>query len=158
MVFRSLRDISFLPPKHHQVLSYHVVVGEADNATLQGTLQEFDTLLTDRALRNSRDGGIIDATGQVANLLASDLQAVNGYVHAIDLVLEPYPLFTQSPTSAPTAAPTSAPLLDLIETLEAENEDSFSEYFGQFDTILTALSTSGLDIELAQPNGPFTVS
>ncbi|CAN0484279.1 unnamed protein product, partial [Laminaria digitata] len=130
--------LTFDPAILTTVLSYHVVVGEADNATLRGTLQEFDTLLNNRFLRNSRDGSIIDGTGQVANLLAADLQAVNGYVHAIDLVLEPYPLFTQSPTSAPTAAPT--------------------EYFGQFDTILAALSTSGLDIELAQPNGPFTVS
>ena len=147
------------PPqtKRTQVLSYHVIQGEADNATLRETLQEFSTLLPNRTLSNSRDGGIIDATGQVANLLAADLQAVNGYVHAIDIVLEPYPLFTQSPTSAPTAAPTATPLLDLMETLEAENLDPTSKYFGQFDTILAALATSELDLELAEPNGPYTV-
>lgn len=140
------------------MLSYHIVGGVADNATLNGTPQEFSTLLADRVLRNSRQGGVIDGTGQVANILAADLQAVNGYVHAIDVVLEPYPLFTQSPTASPTAAPTSTPLLDLVETLIVENEDPMSDFMGEFDTILAALSVSRLDVELKGPIGQFTVS
>lgn len=136
------------------VLSYHVVPNEAvDNSTLRGPLREFQTLLSGRALRNSLDGGVLDGTGMKASVLAADLQAVNGYLHAIDIVLEWYPLFTQSPTSAPTATPT---LLDLVDTLAADNADRGGEYFGQFDTMIAALSVSELDLELEQP-GPFTV-
>lgn len=140
-----------------QVLTYHVILGEADNATLRGSLQEFDTLLANGTLRNTVDGGVLDGTGQVGKLLAADLQAVNGYVHAIDVVLEPYPLFTQSPTAAPTAAPTSTPLLDLVQTLMDENDDPTSEYFSEFDTMIAALVSTGLDKKLAAPSGPFTV-
>ncbi|CAN0395399.1 unnamed protein product, partial [Ectocarpus sp. 8 AP-2014] len=72
------------------VLRYHIVTNEAaDNATLRGPLREFDTLLSGSTLRNSLDGGILDDTQMKASLLAADLQAVNGYMHAIDIVLEP---------------------------------------------------------------------
>ncbi|CAN0040563.1 unnamed protein product, partial [Hapterophycus canaliculatus] len=136
------------------VLSYHVITNEAvDNSTLRGSLREFDTMLQGNTLRNSLSGGVLDDTGVEANVLAADLQAVNGLVHVIDIVLEPYPLFTQSPTAAPTPAPT---LLDLVHTLEMENGDTTNDYFGMFDTMIAALSASGLDLELAQP-GPFTV-
>lgn len=137
------------------VLRYHIVTNEAaDNATLRGPLREFDTLLSGSTLRNSLDGGILDDTQMKASLLAADLQAVNGYMHAIDIVLEPYPLFTQSPTAAPTAAPT---YLVIVDMLVAENADPFSPYFGQFDTMIAALAaSSGLDMELSAP-GPFTV-
>ncbi|CAN0124164.1 unnamed protein product [Ectocarpus sp. 4 AP-2014] len=137
------------------VLRYHIVTNEAaDNATLRGPLREFDTLLSGSTLRNSLDGGILDDTQMKASLLAADLQAVNGYMHAIDIVLEPYPLFTQSPTAAPTAAPT---YLVIVDMLVAENADPFSPYFGQFDTMIAALAaSSGLDIELSAP-GPFTL-
>eukprot|EP00903_Cladosiphon_okamuranus_P012606 g11796.t2 len=131
------------------ILSYHVVANEAvDNSTLNGPLREFSTLLSGSTLRNAVDGGVLDATQMKANILAADLQAVNGYLHAIDIVLEPYPLFTQSPTAAPTAAPT---YLSLVDTLVAENADSTGAYFGQFDTMIAALSASNLDIELAGP-------
>ncbi len=136
------------------VLSYHIVPNQAvDNSTLQGPLREFQTLLPGRVLRNSLDGGLLDGTGMKANVLAADLQAVNGYLHAIDAVLEWYPLFTQSPTSAPTAAPI---LRDLVDTLVIENADRDGEYFGQFDTMIAALSVTEFHLELEQP-GPFTV-
>lgn len=136
------------------VLSYHVITNEAvDNSTLRGSLREFDTMLQGNTLRNSVSGGVLDDTGVEATVLAADLQAVNGLVHVIDVVLEPYPMFTQSPTAAPTAAPT---LLDLVRMLEIENTDPANPYFGMFDTMIEALSASGLDLELAQP-GPFTV-
>lgn len=136
------------------VLSYHVVANEAvDNSTLNGPLREFNTLLPGSTLRNAVDGSVLDATQMKANILAGDLQAVNGYLHAVDIVLEPYPLFTQSPTAAPTAAPT---LLALMDMLVAENADFIGPYFGQFDTVIAALSASDLDKELAGP-GPFTV-
>ncbi|CAM9126218.1 unnamed protein product [Scytosiphon promiscuus] len=136
------------------VLSYHVITNEAvDNSTLRGSLREFDTMLDGNTLRNSLSGGVLDDTGVEASVLAADLQAVNGLIHVIDVVLEPYPLFTQSPTAAPTAAPT---LLDLVLTLEMENGDPANPYYGKFDTMIEALSASGLDLELAQP-GPFTL-
>lgn len=139
------------------MLKYHIARGEVSNATLLGTPTELDTLLTNGTLRSSRQGGVIDGTGEVASILAADLQAVNGYVHAIDIVLEPYPLFTQSPTASPTSAPTSTPLMDLVETLKAENEDPMGVYFGEFDTMIAALTASGFDIELVEPNRVFTV-
>lgn len=74
------------PVSTSKILTYHMTRGEVDNATLQSTPQEFDTLLPKRTLRNSRQGGVIDATGKVATLLAADLLALNGLVHAIDQV------------------------------------------------------------------------
>lgn len=136
------------------VLSYHVVANEAvDNSTLDGPLREFNTLLPGSTLRNAVDGGVLDATQMKANILAANLQAVNGYLHAVDTVLEPYPLFTQSPTAAPTAAPV---FLTLVDTLVAENADRTGAFFGQFDTMIAALAASGLDLELAGPES-FTV-
>lgn len=134
-----------------EVIQYHIVANEAvDNSTLRGPLREFNTLLPGSSLRNSVDGGVLDDTGAKASLLAADMPAVNGYLHAIDIVFEPYPLFTQSPTPAPTT------LYDLLETLEAENADSGSGFFGEFDTLLAAITASNLDRELVLP-GPFTV-
>ena len=138
------------------LVGYHVVPNEmVGNSTLTGPLREFDTLLSGSALRNTADGAgaVLDGTGARGSVLAADLRAVNGYLHAIDTVLEWSPLFTQSPTSAPTATPI---LRDLVGTLVAENEDRDGEYFGQFDTMIAALSASGLDLELELP-GPFTV-
>lgn len=135
----------------YTVFRYHIVANEAvDNSTLAGPLREFNTLLPGSTLRNSLDGGVLDDTGAKASLLAADMQAVNGYLHAIDIVFEPYPLFTQSPTPAPTS------LYDLVETLEAENADAGSTFFGEFDTLIAAISASGLDQELVLP-GPYTV-
>lgn len=134
-----------------EVIKYHIVANEAvDNSTLRGPLREFNTLLPGSSLRNSIDGGVIDGTGAKASLLAADMKAVNGYLHAIDIVFEPYPMFTQSPTPAPTS------LYDLMETLEAENADSGSDFFGEFETLIAAITASNIDRELVQP-GPFTV-
>lgn len=63
-----------------------MVRGSVDNDTLWSSPREFDTLLMDRTLRNSRQGGVIDATGKGANVIAADLLGLNGYVHAIDMV------------------------------------------------------------------------
>lgn len=71
-----------------QLLTYHMVRGEVDNATLRASGQEFDTLLVNHTLRNSLQGGVIDGTGEEATVIAADLLALNGLVHAIDAVRE----------------------------------------------------------------------
>lgn len=65
---------------------------------------------------------------------------------------------TAAPTAVPTASPTVTPLLDLVATIEADNEDVLGAYYGMFDTVIAALLASGLDTEFAEPNGPYTVT
>lgn len=139
-----------------QVLKYHILQGEVSNSTLSGPPRDFRTLLANETVENTPDGGILDDTGKNATLLAADLRAVNGLVHVIDSVLEPYTVFTETPTAAPTAAPTTAATLNIVETLMATNQDDANAYYGMFDTLLSAIRVSGLATRLSAP-GPYTV-
>lgn len=65
---------------------------------------------------------------------------------------------TDAPTSIPTASPTAIEVLDLVSTLIVMNEDPMSEFYGQLDTVITALTTAMMDGNLSDPKGSFTVS
>lgn len=73
------------------VLSYHVIAG--DNIT-SGELQDGDTAQTflGQDITVNIDGStvtITDASGGVSTVVATDVQATNGVIHAIDSVLLP---------------------------------------------------------------------
>lgn len=68
-----------------------------------------------------KDGVLKDGLGREANLIAVDLRAKNGIIHAIDSVLLPY----QSPN-----------VVDLAIEL---NSNTNSPYFGEFDILIAAV-------------------
>jgi uncharacterized surface protein with fasciclin (FAS1) repeats len=74
------------------ILTYHVVAGEvpaADVVQLDG--QEVETLQGTTLTVGVTDDGVTltDATGQVVNVVVTDVYADNGVIHVIDAVLLP---------------------------------------------------------------------
>ncbi len=110
------------------VLQHHVVAGKADSAAVLGAAEH--TTLAETTLAVDAEAVTIGG----ANIIATDLEASNGYVHVIDAVLFP-PAAEELPSIAEIA--TDA---------------------GNFMTLLTAVETAGLTSLLADDSaGPFTV-
>lgn len=74
----------------NNVLQYHVVNG-ANVLSAQLTDEQIVTSLEGSTFKIDLTGGakIVDAKGRVANIIATDVQATNGVVHAIDKVILP---------------------------------------------------------------------
>ncbi|MDQ3287268.1 MAG: fasciclin domain-containing protein [Pseudomonadota bacterium] len=78
-----------------QVLTYHVVAGDVDAATLTQQIEAGNgsaTLTTVQGATLTAKAGadgvtVTDAQGNVANVIAADLDASNGVVHVVDRVL-----------------------------------------------------------------------
>lgn len=69
-----------------RVLRYHIVRGAFEAAEVL----ERERLRTTQGGRIFRSGGILtDANGRTANIIAVDIPAANGIIHAIDQVLLP---------------------------------------------------------------------
>ncbi|MEJ4087554.1 fasciclin domain-containing protein [Galbibacter orientalis] len=113
------------------VLTYHVVAGA--NAT-SGTLSDGQMITTaqgeDVTIMTADGVKIMDATDTPANVVAADVQAGNGVIHAIDKVLLPQTIVdAMNPTIAGFVAMNNdySSLLaavqkaDLVETLNAED-------------------------------------
>ena len=85
-----LNDID--EPTLSAVLSNHVVVGiNQGSATFSGGL-EFTTAQGGSLLFNFNDNGagiLTDDNGRTSNIIAVDIQANNGIIHAIDTVVLP---------------------------------------------------------------------
>ncbi|EIJ37194.1 secreted/surface protein with fasciclin-like repeats [Galbibacter orientalis DSM 19592] len=113
------------------VLTYHVVAGA--NAT-SGTLSDGQMITTaqgeDVTIMTADGVKIMDSTDTPANVVAADVQAGNGVIHAIDKVLLPQTIVdAMNPTIAGFVAMNNdySSLLaavqkaDLVETLNAED-------------------------------------
>jgi uncharacterized surface protein with fasciclin (FAS1) repeats len=74
------------------VLKYHVVNGRRNSSAVIGSRQ-IRTLLG--AFFAQSGGFITDNAGQVAQIIATDVPATNGVIHAIDTVLLPFPIVSQ---------------------------------------------------------------
>ena len=115
-----------------KVLLYHVVSGRVSSGTAAAagsatTLEGEDVHFTAIA------GGGLKVND--STVVAADIQAKNGVIHAIDTVLMP-----------PSLAP-APPLPNIVQTAVAA---------GQFTTLVKLLQATGLDTALAGA-GPFTV-
>ncbi|MCM5661384.1 fasciclin domain-containing protein [Galbibacter mesophilus] len=151
------------------VLTYHVVSGA--NAT-SGALtdgQMVETVLGEELTVSKTDGGvqIMDATEVDANVVAADVQGINGVVHAIDKVLLPQVVLDAlNPTvagfvsmsddySSLLAAVQKAGLVDALSAEDAEltvfapNNEAFATFlsdnsFASLDDVPTDLLTQVL--------------
>ncbi|MEH6706224.1 MAG: fasciclin domain-containing protein [Galbibacter orientalis] len=113
------------------VLTYHVVAGS--NAT-SGTLSDGQMITTaqgeDVTIMTADGVKIMDATDTPANVVAADVQAGNGVIHAIDKVLLPQTIVdAMNPTIAGfvtmnndySSLLAAVQKADLVETLNAED-------------------------------------
>lgn len=84
--------------KLKSILTYHVVEGAVDAATLTAAISEAgDTGYTITTVNGSNltatmaDGGVVltDVAGNTAKVTATDVEASNGMIHVIDTVLMP---------------------------------------------------------------------
>lgn len=116
-------------------LLYHVLAGSNDAAAVISMSGSPITML------NGKEAAVTLQTDQLrintANITSADITASNGIIHVIDAVL--LPPADVEPESAPT---------DNIAQLVSNDP--------QFATLLTALTTAGLDSTLSQ-DGDFTV-
>ena len=94
-------------PKLTEILTYHVVSGNAHSSTL--TAGSVETL-NGATVEISTEGGVMvnDAT-----VVAADILANNGIIHVIDkVILPPSDEMTEPPASDATEAPAPAPGMD----------------------------------------------
>ena len=121
------------PDALSDILLYHVLAGaEIDSST---AISAAGTTLT---MANSDDVGVALNEGNLfinaSQVIETDVNANNGIIHAIDTVLIPT---TDNPASG-----------NIAEVATAA---------GTFNTLLGALTTTGLDSVLTDPAGKFTV-
>ena len=117
------------------ILLYHVVPNAAVDAESAFALAGSTvTMANDDEVAISRDGERLFVNA--SEVIATDIGASNGIVHAIDTVLMPPPDAEEAPS------------LDIVETARAADG---------FDTLVAALEASGLDAVLSDPDGTFTV-
>ena len=110
-----------------QILQFHVLSGAIASGDLQAT-QDVESLLGELLLVESGNGVVVNGS---ANVVAPDINASNGVVHAIDEVLLP-------------AGFRDANIIDQARDL------------GNFETLLTALDNTGLTTTIKY-KGDFTV-
>ncbi|WP_224484596.1 fasciclin domain-containing protein [Robertkochia aurantiaca] len=122
------------------VLTYHVIAGQNLSANNFVDGQTETTLQgSDLSVNVGTDGNVevVDATGIPGDVVAADVQAVNGVIHAVNRVLLP-----QEVVDAVTAEATIGQLVNLN---------------GDYSTLGLALERTGLDELVNDPNASLTV-
>lgn len=84
--------LELTPGLINSVLKYHVANGRRNSNAVVGSNQ-IRTLLG--ASFDPSGGVITDGAGQYATIIATDVPASNGLIHAIDTVLLPFPVTNQ---------------------------------------------------------------
>ena len=127
-----------------QILLYHVVPGvKAMAADVENG--DVETMQGAPVTLSVADGKVMVND---ANVVEADLEAVNGVVHAVDMVLMPPAAAT--PAAAEVATPEAAApaeLKDIVDTAVAA---------GTFTKLVAAVQAAGL-VDALKDTGPFTV-
>lgn len=139
------------------ILNYHVIAGANVRST---DLEDGATPTTflGETVEIDLDGGakVVDATGVASNIIAVDVQANNGVVHAVDKVLLPAVVVgAVAPTITGLAYVTpdlsslySALLITGLDVALGDNEAEFTVFAptnGSFDAFLDAAGFASLD-------------
>ncbi len=115
------------------LLTYHVVPGEVTSDQLAGKTLEVATVEGRKVAVDGTSGVRVNSS----TVIAADIAASNGVVHAIDTVL--------MPSDAPSGAASGKG--DIVDTAIAA---------GSFETLVAAVQAAGLESTL-RGEGPFTV-
>lgn len=84
--------VDLTPDLVNAVVKYHIAKGRRDSTSVLDSSQ-IRTLL---GAFFAQSGGLLtDGAGEVATIIATDVPASNGYIHAIDKVLLPFALQNQ---------------------------------------------------------------
>lgn len=81
--------IDLTPETVNAVLKYHIVQGRRDSEDIVNSYQIRSLL---GAFFTQSGGFITDNAGQMAEIIATDVEASNGIIHAIDTVILPFPV------------------------------------------------------------------
>jgi transforming growth factor-beta-induced protein len=120
-----------------EVLAYHVTNGRR---TSQSVVRSKKIRMLQKGFLQQDSGVLTDGLGRKANIVATDLMAKNGIIHAIDNVVLPF--------EAPT-------IVDLAVEL---NTNENSPYFGEFDILIGAiLAADPAVLDLLTARGQRTV-
>jgi uncharacterized surface protein with fasciclin (FAS1) repeats len=84
--------VSLTPELVNAVVKYHMVKGRRDSTEVLKT-SRFRTLLG--AVFTQAGGIIVDGADEMATIIATDIPATNGLLHAVDKVLLPFALENQ---------------------------------------------------------------
>lgn len=132
--FASLEDVP--QDALRAILNYHVITEANVRSTDLVDGSTPTTLGGDTITISLTDGAqVVDASGVPSNIIAVDVQTVNGVVHAIDKVLLPEAILAAVTPTLTGLAYTNPALTSLFD----------------------ALKITGLDTVLADPSGDFTV-
>ncbi|NWG07886.1 MAG: fasciclin domain-containing protein [Chloroflexi bacterium] len=117
------------------VLLYHVAYGNLDSSKVLASSQ---IQMSDGRYLSQSGGVLTDENGRASNIVAVDIQAINGYIHVIDRVVLP-----KNPTSANT----------IVDIALAENAKS-----GEFSILIAALQAADpVVLQALSGKGQFTV-
>ena len=149
-----------------KILLYHVVAGKVPASQV----------VTSTELKSAEGSSLSvtvagsDVTIATAKVLATDIAADNGIIHAIDTVLVPADVTIPAPTAvaadtsptpapAPVAAAPAAPAATPVSAVAGCTIPTIAELVTadpQFSTLLTAVKAAGL-VDTLNGAGPFTV-
>ena len=135
------------------VLTYHVVAGEVDAATVV-TLDEADTVQGSPIVIQIDDGTVV-LDGRV-QVITTDIRASNGIIHVIDAVLIPGNEFPGNAVDALAASPRFSSLVDavvvadLAGALTGDNDGNGFTIFAPTDNAFAALGDIVLSEEELQ--------
>lgn len=138
-----------------ELLTYHVVEGNVLSTDLETGM--VDSLGGEIAIEVSEEGVMANE----ATVIAADVEASNGTIHAIDSVLIPEGFLE---TVEARMAEAEEPEMDAEEAepeeaeMDAEAKDlvTLAQNEEDFNTLVAAVETAGL-VETLQGEGPFTV-
>ena len=141
-----------------ELLTYHVVEGNVLSTDLETGM--VDSLGGEIAIEVSEEGVMANE----ATVIAADVEASNGTIHAIDSVLIPEGFLetvearmaeAEEPEMDAEEAEAEEPEMD-VEEAEAKDLVTLAQNEEDFSTLVAAVETAGL-VETLQGEGPFTV-